>query len=97
MQNSIKTIGNVRESRTSNFRGAYALNEPSIAYEILTDLEAIEYPEDAETEWTDVLFHDEKYYAAFGEDSLMSDCRLVYVEIEPTASMIKTVEYNKQY
>jgi hypothetical protein len=76
------------------------LNDPSVAYEILDSLLGPGgwYPENTDCAWTDIAVLDEKYYAAFGEDSVMtSDAKMIYIEIEPTASMVEEYEYFKQY
>ena len=97
--NTQKTMGNVTHSRTSEFQKAVFLNDASVAYEILDELlQAGWYPNDNTDAWTDIAVLDEKYYAAFGEDSVTaSDANLIYVEIEPSAGMIKEFEYFKQY
>lgn len=97
--NTIKTIGNVTHSRTSEFQKAVFINDASVAYEILDELiEGDWYPFDTDCAWTDIAVIDGKYYAAFGEDSVFaSDSKLIYVEIEPTRGMIKEFEYFKQY
>lgn len=97
--NTVKTIGKVNHSRTSEFQQAVFLNDPSVAYEVLDELlESGWYPENAQSEWTDIAVLDGKYYAAFGEDSVMvQDAKLIYIEVEPTENMIKEFEYFKQY
>lgn len=96
---TIKTIGNVTHSRTSEFQKAVFINDASAAYEVLDELlEAGWYPENAQAEWTDIAVLDGKYYAAFGEDAVTaSDAKLIYVEIEPTSGMVKEFEYFQQY
>ena len=96
---TVKTIGNVTNSRTSEFQQAVFLNDASVAYEVLDELlESGWYPEDAQSEWTDIAVLDDKYYACFGEDAVTaSDAKLIYVEIEPTASMISEFEYLKHH
>ena len=95
----MKTIGNITQSTTSEFQQALFLNDPSTAYEILDELlESNWYPEDAETEWTDIVVMDGKYYAAFGCDAVtVSDANLIYIEIEPTELMIKEYQYFQSY
>lgn len=88
---TVKTIGNITNSRTSEFQQAVFLNDASVAYEILDELlESGWYPQDATTEWTDIAVLDDKYYACFGEDSVMTDSEIIYIQIEPIASM-KTI------
>lgn len=97
----MKTIGNLTTGTTSdfNFQKTCILNESGLAYNILDELMPEGwYPENAETEWTDILVLDGKYYAAFGEDSLtVNNAKVVYIEIEPSENMIKEYEYFKQY
>lgn len=97
--NTVTAIGNITHSRTSEFQNAVFLNDPSTAYEVLDELlDSGWYPEDAQSEWTDIAVLDDKYYACFGEDAVTtSDAKLIYVEIEPTALMISELEYFKQY
>ncbi len=99
MNTKIKTIGKVNHSRTSEFQQAVFLSNASVAYEVLDELlESGWYPEDAQSEWTDIAVLDDKYYACFGEDAVTaSDANLIYVEIEPTQGMISEFEYFKQY
>lgn len=88
----MKTIGNLTHSWTSEFQKANFLNDSSVAYSVLDGLLGPGgwYPENSTDAWTDIAVMDGKYYAAFGEDSVMaSDARLIYVEIEPTESMRK--------
>jgi hypothetical protein len=93
------TIGAITTGTTSEFQKATFINDHSLAYEALGSvLDSGWYPENAQTEWTDIAVLDEKYYAVFGEDSVMaSDSKAIYIEVEPTASMIKEYEYLKQY
>lgn len=96
----MKTIGNSTHTRTSEFQKATFLNDSSIAYDILDSLLGPGgwYPEDTDTAWTDIAVLDGKYYAAFGEDSVMTeDAKLIYVEIEPTKGMIENFEYFSKY
>lgn len=98
--NTLKTIGNIVHSRTNEFQQAVFLNDASIAYETLDEILGPGgwYPENAQSEWTDIAVLDGKYYAAFGEDSVMAqDAKLIYIEVEPTENMIKEFEYFKQY
>jgi len=97
--NTLKIIGNITHSTTTEFQQAVFLNDASIAYEALDSLlEGGWYPENAISEWTDIAVLDEKYYAAYGEDAVTaSDSKLIYVEIEPTKGMIKEFQYFKQY
>ena len=97
--NTLKTIGNINHGRTSEFQKAIFLNDASVAYDVLDELlETGWYPENNMDAWTDIAVLDEKYYAAFGEDAVtVSDAKLIYVEIKPTAGMISEFEYFKQY
>lgn len=91
----MKTIGEITHSRTSEFQNAIFLNDPAIAYAILdTHLgPGGWYPENTGCYWTDIAVHEERYYAAYGEDSVMTqDAKMIYIEIEPTAGMKKTFE-----
>jgi hypothetical protein len=69
-----KTIGSLTNSRTSEFQGATFLNDASVAYNILDELLGPGgwYPENTTDAWTDIAVLDGKYYAAFGEDSVMA-------------------------
>lgn len=99
MKNSIKTTGSLTNTRTSEFQSAVFLNDAAIAYEILDEILGPGgwYPDDNMSAWTDIAV-DEKYYAVFGEDSVTaSDAGCIYVEIEPTPSMVSEYEYFKQY
>lgn len=95
----LKTVGNITYGNTNKFQQAIFLNDPSIAYELLdTLLSPGWYPENAQSEWTDIAVLDGKYYATFGEDSVMTNnAQLIYIEIEPTENMKKDFEYFKQY
>lgn len=95
---TLKTIGSINNSMTSEFQQAVFLNDAAIAYETLDELlDAGWYPENAQSEWTDISVLDGKYYACFGEDSVMAnDAKLIYVEIVPTENMKKELEYFKQ-
>lgn len=95
----MKTIGAITAGTTSEFQKATFINDPSLAYEALDSvLDSGWYPENAQTEWTDIAVLDEKYYAVFGEDVVTaSDSKAIYIEVEPTASMVKEYEYLKQY
>ena len=97
--NTVKTIGNVNHSKTSEFQSAVFLNDASVAFEVLNELlEAGWYPENTDCAWTDIAVFEDKYYAAFGEDAVtVSDAELIYVEIEPTPGMVKEFEYYQQY
>lgn len=95
---TLTIIGNVTNSRTSYFQNAIVLNEESLAYEVLQSVLGNDfYPENADTEWTDILVKDGKYFACFGEDSLMTDTSLTYVQVEPTKSMIDAYNYSLTY
>ena len=91
----MKTIGNLTHGKTSYFQKATFLNDPSVGYEILNELLPDNwYPEDEPEAWTDICVFDGKYYACFGEnDVFASDAKLIYVEIEPTESMIDEFNY----
>ncbi len=93
------TIGAITTGTTSEFQKATFINDPYLAYEALDSvLYSGWYPENAQTEWTDIAVLDEKYYAVFGEDVVTaSDSKAIYIEVEPTTSMIKEYEYLKQY
>lgn len=95
----MKTIGSITHGSTSEFQQATFLNDSFAAYTILDEeLDPGWYPEDPCCAWTDIAVLDGKYYAAFGEDSVMTqDAKLIYIEIEPSASMKKEYEYIKQY
>lgn len=96
---TIKTIGNVTHSRTSEFQKAFFLNDAAIAYEVLDSvLDSGWYPENTTDAWTDIAIIDDKYYAAFGEDAVtVQDAALIYIQIEPTPLMVKENEYFKRY
>lgn len=95
----MKTIGTLTHSTTSEFHGAKFLNDSSTAYYILDNILVTGwYPLITDCAWTDIAVVDGKYYAAFGEDSVMTnDSELIYIEIKPTKLMIKEYEYFKQY
>lgn len=95
----MKTIGKITHGQTNEFQGATFLNDASIAYEILDELlNAGWYPENADTEWTDIAVLDDRYYACFGEDAVTAQsANIIYVEIVPTQSMIDNYNYFRQY
>jgi hypothetical protein len=97
--NTVKTIGDVTHGVTSEFQGAVFLNDVRLAYEILDEiLHENWFCEDAVCGWTDIVVSEDRYYAAFGEDSVMvQGARLIYTEIEPTADMIKRFESFQQH
>ena len=93
---TVKTIGQLTHSYTSEFQGAKFLSDYSAeAYEILdTLLEEGWYPENTDCTWTAIAVLDGKYYAAFGEDSVTTQsAKLIYVEIDPTEGIKKEYEY----
>src|SRR5690606_26407761 len=97
---TIKTIGSLTYSHTGEFQQAVFLNDPYTAFEVLDELLAgcwyPWYPENTNC-WTDIAVLEGKYYAAFGEDSVMTqDAKLVYIEIEPTSKMEEEFNYIKQ-
>lgn len=93
---TLNTIGSTTHSMTSFFQNAIILNEPSLAYDILqTVLGDDFYPKDAQNEWTDILVKDNEYFACFADDSLMTDTSIIYIQIEPTNSMIQAYDYLK--
>lgn len=95
----MKVIGNVTHSTTQEFQCATFLNDAMAAYDILDELlEDGWYPQDTDAAWTDIAVLDDKYYAAFGEDNVgAQNAALIYVEIEPSAGMIRDYDYFKQY
>jgi hypothetical protein len=97
--NTVKTIGDVTHGVTSDFQGAIFLNSAYLAYEILDKLlNEGWFPADSVCGWTDIAVNKEKYYAVYGEDSVMvQGARLIYTEIEPTADMIKRFESFQQH
>ena len=100
MNSSIKTTGSLTNTRTSEFQSAVFLNDAAIAYEILDEIQGPRgwYPDYNMSAWTDIAVMDEKYYAVFGEDSVTAAAAgCIYVEIEPTPSMVSEYEYFKQY
>lgn len=93
---TIKTIGSLTYSHTSEFQQAVFLNDPYAAYEVLDERLGPGgwYPENTDRGWTDIAVLEGKYYAAFGEDSVMTqDAKLVYIEIEPTSKMKEEFNY----
>lgn len=97
--NTVKTIGRVNHSRTSEFQQAVFLNYHQVAFEILDSLlKEGWYPENKMDAWADIAVEDDIYYAVFGEDSVgAEDAKCIYVEIEPTEEMISDFEYFKQF
>lgn len=94
----LKTIGNTTTTNTSFFRNAICLNEANLAHETLKKVLGDNYyPNNATSEWTDILVLDNEYYACFGEDSLTTDTQIVYIQVEPTESLIKSYEYFSQF
>lgn len=87
---TIKTVGGVVTGFTDEFQDGVALNQPALAYEILdTVLDEGWYPEDACTEWVDIIVVDGHYYAIFGDDALTcSQTELTYIEIDANGTFL---------
>jgi hypothetical protein len=95
----MKTIGNLTSFRNDELRNSANLYDPSLAYEILDEIMPEGwYPADADEEWTDILVHEGKFYACYGNGSLSAIHGFVdAIEIEPTELMKSEYEYYKQY
>lgn len=82
-------------NKTSNFSNSNKylfFQEHQLAFNTLEKYHAeLNYEEFEKEAWTDIMFDidDKKFYAVYGEGSIMSDSDCIYVEVDPNESILK--------